>query len=46
MFLFVFQRRGGVARLSAHSAYEGHLRNRRRRAAGKQKKMAWGVWRL
>ena len=35
---FVFQRRGGVARLPAHSAYERHLRNRRRRAAEKQKK--------
>jgi len=35
---FVFQRRGGVARLHAHSAYESHLRNRHRRAAEKQKK--------
>ena len=35
---FVFQRRGGVARLSAHSTYERHLRDRRRRAAEKQKK--------
>ena len=35
---FVFQRRGGVARLHAHSAYERYLRHPRRRAAEKQKK--------